>query len=441
MSRFPPPGVPRPPGTLSRVKSPGESDDTPAPSRPRLTRTLVLIGITSLLTDLSSEMVYPLLPFLVVGTLGASVTLLGVIEGLAESLPSLVKVYSGRMSDRTGKRKSLALAGYSCSVAGKIFLSLASGWTPVLAGRVVDRLGKGIRSAPRDALIADTTPHEHRGHAYGFHKAMDTSGAFLGVLAAYIILTTVHESGLRPGQPLRIALYASLVPAIIAVVALALIREPAAPARNKPVSRPILSAWSVLPARLRLFVVISFVFSLAGSTNQFLLLRAQQLLVGKGESPLLSAATVCLFYLVYNLTYAAASYPFGRLSDSVGRKPVLLAGYSLYAAIYAAFAVNQSPGWCWALFALYGLFPALTEGVEKALVSDLAPRELRATALGLHGTVQALGLFPASVIGGLLWDGISPAATFWFAAITGAVAVGGLALMPLGPSARRHGAG
>lgn len=418
----------------SPVKAPTESDRQEPGRRPRLTRTLVLVGITSLLTDLSSEMVYPLLPFLVVSTMGASATVLGVIEGLAESLPSLIKVYSGRISDRLGMRKPLALGGYGLSALGKIFLASASGWAPVLVGRVTDRLGKGIRSAPRDALIADTTHKDHRGHAFGFHKMMDTTGAALGVLAAYFILTTVHATGTNPASPVRTALWASVIPAIIAVGVLWLVKEVRS-AKPPPRSHRggALATWRVLPTRLRLFLIVSFVFAIAGSTNQFLLLRGQNLLSGHGQSPVQAAATVCLFYLLYNLVYAAASYPFGLLSDRIGRKPVLVAGYSLYAVVYAGFAINTSPGWCWALFAVYGLFPALTEGVEKALISDLAPRDIRATLLGLHGTLLAVGLFPASVIGGLLWDLVSPEATFWFAGGTGMIAAVGLMLLPGAP--------
>lgn len=393
------------------------------------------MGVTSLLTDLSSELVYPLIPFLVVGSLGASVTVLGVIEGLAESLPALVKVLSGRLSDRLGRRKPLAVGGYALSALGKIVLAIAGGWAPVLFGRVTDRLGKGIRSAPRDALIADTTHHQHRGHAFGFHKMMDTTGAALGVLAAYIILTTISGQASERDGPIRTALWVSVIPAVIAVLALMLVRESkstAAPSSEATLPRHRIS-WKKLPLRLRYFLVVSFLFSIAGSTNLFLLLRAQNLLSGHGDSPITAAATACLFYLLYNLVYAASSYPFGRISDRVGRKPVLVAGYALYACVYGAFALNTRADWCWLLFGIYGLFPALTEGVEKALVSDLAPRNSRATILGLHGTLQAVGLFPASVIGGILWDSISPEATFWFAGAIGMAAAIGLAFLPATP--------
>lgn len=381
-------------------------------------------------------MVYPLLPFLVVGTLGASATVLGLIEGLAECLPSLVKVYVGRLSDRLGRRKSFAVFGYGLSTCGKLLLALASGWAPVLAGRVVDRLGKGIRSAPRDALIAETTDRRHRGHAFGFHKSMDTAGATLGVLVAYIILTTASDPAAEGPSPLRVALWVSVAPALLAVLLLSAVREPAvkvAPPAPPTTNQGLRARWRSLPPRLRIFLVVSLIFSLAGSTNQFLLLRAQELLTGGGESPSQAAATVCLFYLLYNLTYTAASYPFGRLSDTVGRRPVLIAGYALYALIYACFAMNRDPAWCWALFGIYGLYPALTEGVEKAFISDHTPREVRATVLGLHGTLQAIGLLPASVIGGLLWDLVTPDATFWFAAFMGLLAAAGMMLIPRSP--------
>ncbi len=441
-------GIPRPPRlspgrTLPHVSPSDDPPPPPAPLRPRLTRTLILIGLTSLLTDVSSEMVYPLLPFLVVQTLGASATILGLIEGLAESIPAMLKVYSGRLSDRSGRRKPLAVGGYAFSALGKVFLALASGWGPVLAGRVVDRLGKGIRSAPRDALIADTTHKDHRGHAFGFHRMMDTTGAAIGVLAAYLILSgRAGASDPDSSAPIRVALWVSIVPAVLAVAILTMVREartdrppraekpPTGAPRGPAAARRL---WKTLPARLRAFLIISLIFALAGSSNQFLLLRAQQLIAGHGGHPIHAAAIVCLFYLIYNLIYAAASYPFGRLSDRIGRKPVLIAGYALYAIVYAAFVFNDSPGWCWILFGLYGLYPALTEGVEKALVSDMAPAPSRATTLGLHGTLQAVGLFPASLIGGILWDRVSPSATFAFGALAGAAAAIGLAFLPATP--------
>ncbi|MCG3123474.1 MAG: Multidrug resistance protein MdtH [Phycisphaerales bacterium] len=372
-------------------------------------------------------MVYPLLPMLVVGSLGASVTVLGVIEGLAESVPALTKVLAGHVSDRVGRRKPLAVAGYACSTFGKLLLAIATAPLAVFAGRVTDRFGKGIRGAPRDALIADATPASHRGHAFGFHRMMDTAGAALGVLAAFFILTSATGGG---EGPLRSVLWLSLVPAALAVGVLAFVREAPAVQRPRQAQPGQRTPWRMLPGRLKLFLIITFVFALAGSTNQFLLLRAQQVLSSGGLSQTQAAAQVCLLYLLYNLVYAAGSYPFGRLSDRIGRKRVLVAGYALYAAVYAGFAVNTAPWACWLLFGIYGLFPALTDGVEKALVSDLAPSELRATLLGLHGTLQGVGLFPASVIGGLLWDQVSPQAAFWVPAALGVAAALGLALLP-----------
>lgn len=397
-----------------------------------MTRTLLLVSITSLFNDISSEMVYPLLPFLVVGTLGGSATILGVIEGLAESIPALLKVYSGRISDRMGMRKPLVVGGYSCSLVGKALLALATGWWPVLAGRVVDRLGKGIRAAPRDALIADTTPPDQRGHAFGFNKMMDTAGAAIGVLAAYLLLSRL-PAGESTDSPVRLALWLAVIPAILSVVVLLFIREKKAARAPSAPRQGMRAGWRSLPGRLRLFLLISLIFALAGSSNQFLLLRGQQMLTEDGLGPVQAAASVCLLYLLYNIVYAIASYPLGRLSDRIGRKPILIAGFVIYAGIYAAFAINQSPLVCWILFGLYGLFPALTEGVEKAFVADLAPKHLRATMLGLHGTLLALGLFPASLIGGLLWDHVAPAATFWFGAGMGLLATLALAFMPSAP--------
>jgi MFS family permease len=469
----------------------GGGETRAVPGR-RITRTLLLVGFTSLLTDLSSEMIYPLLPMLVVGSLGASATLLGVIEGIAESLPAILKVCFGRISDRSGRRKPLAVAGCAASACGKLLLASATGAAGVFAGRVVDRIGKGVRGAPRDALIADASHHAHRGHAYGFHKSMDTLGAALGALSAYLILVSIPSSGVAgdmgtpggggdggggaeggwvAGAPLRAVLWCAVIPAVLAVLVLLTVRDSA---RSAAIAAPqdpgvvppraeeavassgssgstgaahagrasngrrvsLRRTWIEMPHRLRAFMVISFVFALGGSSNVFLLLRAQELLQSQHLGPIRSAATVCLLYLVYNLTYAAASFPFGTLSDRIGRRPVLVAGYALYAVVYGAFALNSSPDWCWALFAVYGLFPALTEGVEKAFISDLAPFERRATLLGLHGTLLALGLLPASIIGGLLWDHVAPEATFWMGAALGLAAAVGMTLLPRGPSSR-----
>jgi MFS family permease len=378
-------------------------------------RNVILLGLTSLLTDISSEMVYPLLPFFLTATLGASPAILGLVEGIAESTASLLKVFSGYLSDRFRRRLPLAILGYAGSVAGKVLLVVAGGWGTVLAGRVVDRIGKGVRTAPRDTLIAESATPETRGRAFGLHRAMDTAGAAAGVLFAYWFLTTKTEGYTQ--------VFAwSVIPALLGVLILFLVREQPVPA--PAVLRLPSFRWSVLPRRLRMFLIVVFVFTLGNSSNTFLLLRAYSLHF--------TAADVLLLYLVYNVAYAFLSYPAGHLSDLIGRKNLLLAGYFSYALVYLGFALlgEGTQHWAvWVLFGTYGVYSALTEGVEKALVADLAPTEHRATAIGLHATIVGIGLLPASFIAGQIWVAVSPEAAFALGGITGIIAVIGLLLL------------
>jgi len=376
---------------------------------------IIILGLTSFFTDVASEMVYPLVPFFLTLKLGASPAVLGVIEGIAESLASLLKVFAGYISDRLKNRKGLTIVGYASSAVGKVLLLVANAWGMVLGARVVDRMGKGIRTAPRDALIADSSAEGQRGMSFGLHRAMDTGGAVLGVLLAYFFFT--HFTG----DYARVFLW-SLLPAAIGVLLLVFVRE-AKPKEGKAARLPSLR-WNVLPRKLQLFLIVALVFTLGNSSNTFLLLRAKNL----GFSP----ATALLLYLVYNLVYGLVSYPAGKLSDRIGRKTLLVAGYAFYGLVYLGFALVNAPGqtWIlWALFGLYGLYIGFTEGVEKALVTDLAPADLRATAIGLHATIVGIGLFPASFVAGQLWDRLGPAATFYFGGGMGLVAAVGLLLV------------
>ena len=373
---------------------------------------VIILGITSFLTDISSEMVYPLLPLYLTTRLGASPAIVGLIEGVAESLASLLKVFSGYISDRVGRRKSLAILGYASSTVGKVLLYLSTSWGWVLGGRVADRFGKGVRTAPRDALIADSTAQAQRGSAYGLHRALDTAGAAVGVAIAYTFLTAYR------GDYTAVFLY-SLIPAVLGVAVLLLARERAGRIPATPQAPSL--RWSALPRRLRAFLIVVLLFALGNSSNQFLLLRAQNLGF--------TAQTVLLLYLAYNLVYALVSYPAGRLSDRIGRKTLLVLGYLFYGLVYLGFALVQAPACLWGLFAAYGLYIAFTEGVEKALVADIAPLELRATLIGLHATFVGIGLLPASLLAGLLWNFFGAAAPFYFGGGLGLLAALGLWLV------------
>jgi len=375
----------------------------------------IITGITSLLTDISSEMVYPLTP-LFLASLGAPPAALGLIEGFAESAASLLKVLSGWFSDRLGRRKPVAIAGYAGAGLGKILLWFAAAWGMVFAGRMVDRIGKGIRTAPRDALIADSTAAGKRGRAFGLHRALDTLGAAAGVAIAMLLMARFPAN---PGpSAFRSVFLLSLIPAGLGVLVLLFARDRARASGHK--DRPRLS-WRSLPARLRWFLVIVGLFALGNSSNMFLLLRARDI----GFAPV----AVLGLYLAYNVVYGLLSWPAGRLSDHVGRKKLLVAGYIVYGLVYVGFALFTGPALAWALFGCYGAYSALTEGLEKALVADIAPQAHRATFIGLHSTLVGIGLLPASLIAGGLWTWLGPGAPFWFGGGLGLLAAIGLLIV------------
>jgi len=375
---------------------------------------IFLLGIVSLVTDLSSEMVYPLVPLYLTISLGATPLIVGIIEGIAESLASVLKVFSGTISDKVNKRKPLTIAGYSCSAVGKIIFYISNSWVMVLVGRITDRFGKGIRTAPRDALISESIDKKEMGRAFGLHRALDTLGAVFGVLAAYYLFFRFSGSASVPVFN-KIFLY-SIIPAVLGVIVLFYARETC---RGECVKKErfslknLASKTHALPTKLKYFLLISFIFNLGNSSNQFLLLRAKNLGF--------TVSAVILMYLVYNVAYAMVSYPAGRISDTIGRKKLIVTGYLIYGLVYLGFALLKSPGMLWLLFAVYGIYAGITEGVEKAFVSDNSPGESRATFLGMHATLVGVGLLPASIIAGILWNAIGPSAPFYFGAVTGAL--------------------
>ncbi len=378
-------------------------------------RNILLIGLTSLFMDASTEMAYPLIPLYLVTAFGATPELVGIIEGIAESLASLMKVFSGYLGDRYKRKKALAIAGYSTALIYKIALILSTSWVGVLTARVIDRFGKGVRVAPRDALVSENAAKTKQGTAFGLHKALDMAGSAIGVLAAYFIL----HAGTTAADYQRVFLY-SLIPAVCGLVILSFVRE-RKQAVVKQAQKHQRVSWKSLDIRLRLFLITAFVFNLGNSSNTFLLLRSYD--VGY------NAVSVILLYLLYNVVSSVLSLPMGKLSDRVGKKRLLVFGYLAFSLTYLGFAVAKSGTAFLLLFVLYGVYTAMTAGVERALIAVLAPPEHKGAVLGLHGTLTGIALLPASVVAGVLWNKVSASAPFFLGAALSFVAMIAIALI------------
>jgi Na+/melibiose symporter-like transporter len=383
-------------------------------------RNLLVTGWASFLTDVSTEMNYPLLQAFVAMILSGRRALLGpvlgIIEGASEATASLLRVFSGYYSDRVRARKAPTIAGYSVSACAKTLLFLASrGWYFVLLSRLFDRAGKGIRTAPRDALISESVPATEQGAAFGFQRAMDFAGATAGVAICYLVSLKLLDSStgtLRDLGSFYLLFVLSVIPAFAAVCFLFFAQEtlPAQGAGGVRTPRPSLD-YRRYDRRLKLFFLAHLVFTLGNSSNQFLLLRSMDLGV--------ALPSVILMYMAHNLSSALLSRYLGGLSDRVGRIRILMAGYMLYGIVYGSFGLVTRSGSAllWIFWVLYGIYYAMTEGAEKALVAELAPEESRATALGFFQTLEGVALLVSSVLAGLLFS-LSPAAPFLFGAIT-----------------------
>ncbi len=368
-----------------------------------LAANVVVLGFVSMLTDVSSEMIYPLLPLFLTSVLGAGPAFLGVIEGIAEATASLFKLVSGMLSDRVGRRKSLVLGGYSLSSLSRPLIALATSPLAVLVIRFSDRLGKGIRTSPRDALIADSVDASSWGRAYGFHRSMDHAGAIIGPLIASLLLGVA-------GFGLRTVFWLAAIPGIFAVVVIVF--------RVQEVKRRASANGTFLTAlprgRLRTFLSILFLFTLGNSTDAFLLLRASRL----GVTP----AVIPLLWMVFHLVKMGSSMPFGLLSDRIGRRGVIVAGWTIYALSYLGFASATTERQIWLLFMLYGLYYGLTEGVEKAFIADMVAGQERGGAFGWYHCVIGIGTLPASIMFGLIWEHAGMHAAFLTGAALAAVA-------------------
>jgi len=363
-----------------------------------LPRNVWAVSLTSFFMDISSEMVIYLLPLFLSNVLGVGTAVIGLIEGIAEATASLLKVFSGWLSDRLRARKWLAVAGYGLSALAKPFFYFAGSWFAVLLVRWTDRVGKGIRTAPRDALIADSIHEGQRGLAFGFHRAADTLGAMVGLLIALGVVWAAQSASLELGQrTFQVVVLISLIPAVLAVLTLAL------GAKDVPVTgerkRPRI-AFKKLGKPFLSFLAIVGLFELGNSSDAFLVLRAQE----RG----LSVVGILTMLIAFNAVYALVSTPAGSLSDRVGRRRVIIGGWLAYAVIYFGFALARTGWQIWMLYVLYGVYYGLTYGTTKAMVADLVPVELRGTAYGTYNATLGLLDLPASLIAGLLWQGVGP---------------------------------
>jgi len=381
--------------------------------------TVRALGVVSLLNDLSSEVAVRTLPLFLANVLGVRTSIIGLIEGLAESTATLLKLVSGHLSDRIGKKKALALWGYALSNLTKPFLYFAGSWTVVLLVRFLDRVGKGVRSAPRDALIADVTLPENRGRAFGFNKAMDKAGGLIGVLlAAAVVYLTERNAVALTWESYQWLVLLAVVPglAAVAIVAKWVEERPAAPVQ---MSARLL--WSEMGGRFWAFIGVLTLFTLGNSSDAFLMLRAQT--VG------LSLVEIFLLVALFNLVISVTSTKGGALSDSFGRRGLIVVGWLIYAAIYFGLAYASSEWHMWVLYAGYGLYYGAFQGASSALVADMVPQHLRGTAYGIFNAALGVAAFPASLIAGILWDVYGPAAPFLFGGVLALVAVSGFLML------------
>jgi MFS family permease len=432
--------------TLLSVGANSSAAGDPSPPKKiwRLDRNVFFAGVASFFMDISSEMVYSLVPIFLSSVLGVNNSLIGLIEGVAETTASLVKMFSGWLSDRLGRRKPLMLLGYSISTLSRPLLALATGWGMVLGSRFIDRFGKGIRTAPRDAIVADSCEKRELGRSFGFHRAMDQFGAVIGPAIAFLVLT------LNPGG-YRMVFWISLIPGVICVLVIALFirdrrRKADAPQcdgagqaagattvigeSDDGSSRPGLAGRlrhvGRLPGPLLAYLLVTGVFALGNSSDAFLILRAKDLQV--------AAVMIPVLYLMFNLIYSSLSIPAGLLADRIGRRKVALIGFAIFAVAYAWMAMAESQAAAWGVFAVYGVYMAIADGNGRALLAEFSTGERRGTAFGVYHMVIGLAALPASVTAGLLYDHVSASAPFWVGAAAAVFA--GILMLALVPEPR-----
>jgi len=366
-------------------------------------KNVVVLSVASLCADISSEMLYPIIPIFLTSVLGAPMVVLGLIEGIAESTASILKAFSGWLSDKIAKRQPFVVAGYSLSVVSKILFFMAYSWPVLLIARFLDRFGKGIRTSPRDAMIADATDTAYRGKAFGFHRAMDSIGACIGPLFAIWFLSVFKDN-------LRDIFLVAFIPGALAVFVLVFfLKESNVLAGVTPGGIKNLLLIKNFSPDFKKFLLASAIFAVGNSSDAFLIMRSKDL----G----LSVIMVILAYVLYNISYSLFSMPFGILSDRIPRKKIMIAGYLIFAVVYLGFGLAAGPGIVWLLFPAYGFYIAMTDGVGKAIVADMVKKEYMGTAMGLYHFVLGIFAFFASLVAGLLWMYVGVMAPFIYGAV------------------------
>ncbi|MCL4415660.1 MAG: MFS transporter [Actinobacteria bacterium] len=371
---------------------------------------IMLIGLVSLFVDMSTEMVYPLVPLFLTSTLGVTPAIVGIIEGIAESIASLLKVFSGYIGDIYHRKKHLMFFGYSAAVIYKILLLFSASWAGVLAARVIDRTGKGIRTAPRDALVAQSSDEKKLGKSFGLHKMLDMAGSSLGALLAFVFIAT--NFGFHK------AFIFSIIPAVIGILIISAVKEDKS---RKITDKKFTLKGMRLDNKLKLYLAAMFIFSLGNSSNFFLLLKAKE----RG----FSVSQVILLYLIFNISASILAIPSGKLSDKLGRSAILVPGYIIFGLVYIGFALLTTKISIVLLFVAYGAYTAFISGTERAFIAETSPAGLKCTVLGLYGMLQGFGLLLSSIIAGVMWDHISSNAPFWFGGILGIVSAFAIAII------------
>jgi MFS family permease len=382
-----------------------------------LSRDTFLLGLASLFSDISSEMLYPVLPIFLTQTLHAGGSIVGIVEGIGQAAQNIFQGFSGWLSDRFQRRKPLALAGYVLGAAAKPLIGLATAWTGVLGARFLDRLGPGIRSAPRDALVASSVDSAHRGKAFGLESAGDNTGAFLGPLVAVWLLAAMHVE-------IRTIFYLAFIPGVLATLTILLVRE--RPVRMSAKAK-LDGTIAQLPPAYRKYLVVTALFGIGNSSNAFLILRTRE----AGAS----LNTTILIYAAFNLVAALSSYPAGYLSDRLGRRDILLLSFVTFLVTYAGFALTQRLDVIVGLFVLYGLYQGIFRSVGKAIATDLVPAHLSASGVGWFGATIGLSGLVASFVAGVMWDRVGHPAVFYYGAAS--ALAGCVALLWLMPSTSR----